>query len=547
MGVVNAPELRRVCINDDDSVATLEWSLLTDACGSFSAFHIYGSKNPAPFELLAVVTDPAATGHQFKLPDIGSEWYFYIEVLHTCDGFDSLSTNTLQVDKAKPDEVPLDSVSVDFTTQKIIMGWQKSPSPDVKGYKILSYSGSIGAEIGDTNTTTYLLVNQDITVPISLTIATYDSCDITTPTSPIHSIILLDASIDTCANSINLNWTSYRGWPVEEYGIYVSRNGSPYSRFATTTNLNFTFTDFVLGEEICLFVRAYKQGSSITSSSRYICFTTREPVAPSTLYLSNVTVEGEALKIEWRDELTSDIDSFAVYRKTTGAPQFIFGTKRNGSVERAYIDNNVNVNNTRYRYQVKAFDKCGKILALSNEAGNILLTIQSSSLDWNFYTDWLGQVGSQEIWFEESSTWNLLEVVGPADNQYTDTSSLANARCYLIKAIETNNPYGADKVSVSNTVCRFGQLHFYFPNAINPGSENNTFRVVGQYIDYERSSFTVFNRWGQMIYKSTNIQEGWDGTLNNDLVPMGIYFFVADIWGVNGERKTTNGEIRIIR
>jgi gliding motility-associated-like protein len=65
---------------------------------------------------------------------------------------------------------------------------------------------------------------------------------------------------------------------------------------------------------------------------------------------------------------------------------------------------------------------------------------------------------------------------------------------------------------------------FLVPNAFTPNNDglNDTFRPV---VDYERVrmfSMVIYNRWGQLIFETTNPAEGWDG---KDAM-VGIYSWV---------------------
>ncbi|HEY1046559.1 MAG TPA: hypothetical protein VGF79_08975, partial [Bacteroidia bacterium] len=63
-------------------------------------------------------------------------WEFYVVYSKTCNGTDSINSDTLFVDNSKPSYQEIDSVSVDLATQKIIIGWTKNPTLDNKGYII---------------------------------------------------------------------------------------------------------------------------------------------------------------------------------------------------------------------------------------------------------------------------------------------------------------------------------------------------------------------------------------------------------------------------
>jgi len=65
----------------------------------------------------------------------------------------------------------------------------------------------------------------------------------------------------------------------------------------------------------------------------------------------------------------------------------------------------------------------------------------------------------------------------------------------------------------------------YIPNAFTPdGNENNdVFKVYGlEYYDY---TMMIFNRWGQKIFESSELNEGWDGKFKGTLSEEGVYVY----------------------
>lgn len=62
------------------------------------------------------------------------------------------------------------------------------------------------------------------------------------------------------------------------------------------------------------------------------------------------------------------------------------------------------------------------------------------------------------------------------------------------------------------------------PNAFSPNSDmhNPVFRASGQ---FDVTHMLIFNRWGEVVFESDQINPEWDGTVNGDRVPADVYFY----------------------
>ena len=90
----------------------------------------------------------------------------------------------------------------------------------------------------------------------------------------------------------------------------------------------------------------------------------------------------------------------------------------------------------------------------------------------------------------------------------------------------------------------------FIPNAFTPDDNlvNDKFKILG--IPYEqitRFNLQIYDRWGQMIFTSNDIREGWDGKRNGEPCPAGVY-----VWSIyyedNKKKPVTNkGTIMLIR
>lgn len=88
------------------------------------------------------------------------------------------------------------------------------------------------------------------------------------------------------------------------------------------------------------------------------------------------------------------------------------------------------------------------------------------------------------------------------------------------------------------------------PTAFSPngvGIEiNNTFSVV---VNEKVSSidFFIYDRWGELLYKSNNLYFSWDGTFNGKNCMSGIYAYQVIILYTDGSKKIKTGNITLIR
>ena len=83
------------------------------------------------------------------------------------------------------------------------------------------------------------------------------------------------------------------------------------------------------------------------------------------------------------------------------------------------------------------------------------------------------------------------------------------------------------------------------PNIFSPNGDGIHDTWVIKYLDtYPGGTVEVFNRYGQLIFRSVNYSVPWDGTINGKQVPMGTYYYIVD--PKNG-RKLMSGYVDIIR
>ncbi|RYD56813.1 MAG: T9SS type B sorting domain-containing protein [Sphingobacteriales bacterium] len=90
----------------------------------------------------------------------------------------------------------------------------------------------------------------------------------------------------------------------------------------------------------------------------------------------------------------------------------------------------------------------------------------------------------------------------------------------------------------------------YVPNAFTPNGDgrNDVFRVMSKG-DMKLIVFKVFNRFGQMVFETTDMNKGWDGVLNGTQQDLGTYFYyLKATCGLGAERELEmKGDVILIR
>jgi gliding motility-associated-like protein len=85
------------------------------------------------------------------------------------------------------------------------------------------------------------------------------------------------------------------------------------------------------------------------------------------------------------------------------------------------------------------------------------------------------------------------------------------------------------------------------PNAFTPGrfGQNGVVKVVGFGITH--MDFRIYNRWGQLVFVSSDPAIGWDGTLKGNLQPMDVYAYTLEATFFDGTHAHKKGDITLIR
>lgn len=90
-------------------------------------------------------------------------------------------------------------------------------------------------------------------------------------------------------------------------------------------------------------------------------------------------------------------------------------------------------------------------------------------------------------------------------------------------------------------------LYIYGPNSFTPDGDNlnETFKFKG--IGIEFFEMLIYDRWGELLFKTNDINVGWDGTYKGELVPAGVYVYRVTAASFENIKTNYTGSINLIR
>lgn len=123
-----------------------------------------------------------------------------------------------------------------------------------------------------------------------------------------------------------------------------------------------------------------------------------------------------------------------------------------------------------------------------------------------------------------------------------------SANNYIVTLIVTNSDGCTD--TTQQTIIINGIFTLYIPNAFTPDGDNinDLFTPMGEGIAAENYEFLIFNRWGELIFQTTQVGASWDGTENSLKAHPDVY-----VWKIKARntyddsRFEQTGHVTLIR
>ncbi|MGB0425066.1 MAG: gliding motility-associated C-terminal domain-containing protein, partial [Flavobacteriales bacterium] len=116
---------------------------------------------------------------------------------------------------------------------------------------------------------------------------------------------------------------------------------------------------------------------------------------------------------------------------------------------------------------------------------------------------------------------------------------------YNISLYIENEGACADSASIS--ICIEDPAKLFVPDIFSPNGDglNDLLFVRGRGL--AELNFQIFDRWGDQIFTSNNVDFGWDGRFRGSKMPTGVYVYMLRAKLSDGTILEQNGDITLVR
>ena len=365
-------------------------------------------------------------------------------------------------------------------------------------------------------------------------IVSTNSCDGSELNSNEVCTVRFNGTAQNNGNLLDWNHFSFESSDLLKNGEIIFSGNAPYVDF-----------NVLCGQtDVYAVVTRDQNGIELTSLPIELSAITGSPSIPISQIATNVISDSE-LELTWDIPDGLNPTNFVVYKKRNLNDEY-FEVDTTGT--NSYTDIGTAFNTRVFYYTVAYTNSCGGISPLVTTASNILLKVnQSNSIinfSWNSFTGFDSLLSHYVIrkYDENMSQIDENDMGDQTNYRENIAQSEDQLSFYQVEAYSENG-----LIAYSNLLRYKIPSSFFVPTGFTPNDDalNQEIKVVGKFI--EEVEFSIYNRWGTLIFRSNSLEIGWDGYLTNRPAPEGTYSYTVRVKDKYGEEYFKSGVFNLIR
>ena len=346
--------------------------------------------------------------------------------------------------------------------------------------------------------------------------------------------ILLEAEATNDGNFINWNSSFFQSSRLFRNGQLINEGTAPFLDFAVLCGQEDTYT-VEATDANGLIYRSLPQTITAIAGVPFL------PIE----HISTNIINNQELLISWTTPEGLNPEGFNIYRRGSKDERYVFVDSANTN---SLTISNLDFARQQFFFNVTYTNSCGGESPYAIDAPNILLqgnqTNQLINLRWSAFTGYGNELIAYTITQFDDNMGVIRSVEADLNTSLSVDISDEDLQRFIYQVTATS----ADgKTSTSNIFILKKPPFFTVPSAFSPNGDglNEELKVLGKFI--EEVELLVYDRWGNLLFKTTTLEKGWNGYLAGREAPQGTYTYSLSVTDKYGERYSKSGTVNLIR
>lgn len=159
---------------------------------------------------------------------------------------------------------------------------------------------------------------------------------------------------------------------------------------------------------------------------------------------------------------------------------------------------------------------------------SVMLDVLGGEDDWTY------------IWSDTSGTLSDPFIRNPIATPIRPTA-------YTVTVIDEFGCEAVCTIVVETTDLPCEEPYVFIPNAFTPNGDGNNDVLYVRGLDIDVMRLVIYNRWGEEVFQSTSLNDGWDGTYKGEDLPPDVYAYHLYVLCIGGDDLILRGNVTLLR
>ena len=269
------------------------------------------------------------------------------------------------------------------------------------------------------------------------------------------------------------------------------------------------------------------------------------PVTPNAAFTKNLSPRCSNASFKIDLQIKTDVDAYFIPNPIIGCqPLVVNFDNRSDIAQKFYWDFGDGITDSTTLNPVHTFEKPGiyeiSLTVIDSNACNIsdvfkrkVEVLGKATADFKFNLDPCSFEASFEVVSDDvfNILWRISD--GTTETEETFKRIFEPASINSVTLIVNEGTPCADSITKEISTANAASREVFIPNIFTPNGDalNNSYCIDGFLDGCDEFELWIYNRWGELVFNTTDMKECWDGNVSNSTTeyPAGTYFYILEV------------------